>query len=172
MKATRVCSVDGCERSASARGMCNTHYQRTLRLGTTELSFVAKSVCSVERCDHGSPIVNGLCTVHYQRMFRIGTTELPSIAERFWSHVVTMPNGCMEWTGRIDRKGYGRVTVNSEHLAAHRFAWELANGPIPDGLHMRHFVCDNPPCCNPEHLLPGTHADNMADMVAKGRGRK
>ena len=166
------CTVVGCDRKHQAFGLCNVHYQRMLRVGATELSFAPKTTCSVENCDRGGPIASDMCVLHRQRMRRIGTTELPTVEERFWSHVVTMPNGCMEWSGRVDRKGYGRVTVNGKHLAAHRFAWELANGPIPDGLHIRHFVCDNPPCCNPEHLLPGTHADNMADMVAKGRGRK
>ncbi|MGH7024521.1 MAG: HNH endonuclease signature motif containing protein [Caulobacteraceae bacterium] len=51
---------------------------------------------------------------------------------------------------------------------AHRLAWELANGPIPDGLLILH-KCDNPVCCNPDHLFLGTAADNHADCAAKGR---
>jgi len=53
-------------------------------------------------------------------------------------------------------------------IRTHRLAWELANGPIPDGLSVLHH-CDNPPCCNVEHLFLGTQTDNHADMVAKGR---
>jgi hypothetical protein len=56
----------------------------------------------------------------------------------------------------------------SGHWFAHRRAWELTHGPITDGLHCLHH-CDHPPCCNPSHLFLGAPADNVADMVAKGR---
>ena len=51
---------------------------------------------------------------------------------------------------------------------AHRVAWVLYRGKIPRGKKVLHR-CDNPPCCNPEHLFLGTQADNVADMVTKGR---
>ena len=74
--------------------------------------------------------------------------------------------------------GYGRIWFNGKSTGTHRVAWELANGPIPDGLHVLHH-CDNPPCCETEpsdaypegHLFLGTEADNQADKAAKGRGR-
>ena len=81
------------------------------------------------------------------------------------------PNGCLEWTGLTNAKGYGRTSLNGKPDLTHRIAWILANGPIPDGLHVLHH-CDNPPCCDAEtHLFLGTDADNRADMAAKGRGR-
>jgi len=74
--------------------------------------------------------------------------------------------GCLEWTGGVDKYGYGRVGGGG--LAAHRAAWEFTHGPIPAGLCVLH-KCDNPPCINPDHLFLGTQGDNSADKVAKGR---
>jgi HNH endonuclease len=89
-----------------------------------------------------------------------------SLAERLRSRIVVDPEtGCHNWTGTVGRAGYGRVQVS-----AHRLAYELAHGPIPDGLLVLH-KCDNPVCCNPDHLFLGTSADNMADKVRKGRHR-
>ena len=89
-----------------------------------------------------------------------------SLAERLRAHVVVDPEtGCHVWTSTLAKGGYGRVLVS-----AHRLAWELAHGPIPEGMLVLH-KCDNPPCCNPEHLFIGTVADNMADKTRKKRAR-
>lgn len=92
--------------------------------------------------------------------------------ELFWSHVEKTDGGCWPWHG-ASLRGYGKF--NSRSLGrqgyAHRWAYEFTRGPIPDGLHVLHH-CDNPPCCNPDHLFLGTHLDNVADMNAKGRGAK
>ena len=93
----------------------------------------------------------------------------PPIEEHFWSRVQILgPNDCWLWQASRNRKGYGQVSVNSESVPAHRVAWELTYGPIPDGLWVLH-KCDNPPCTNPSHLFLGTNADNVADKVAKNR---
>lgn len=90
---------------------------------------------------------------------------------RFWAKV-DRSGECREWRGTRDRHGYGIIKIRSGNDAktkrAHRVAWELINGAIPDGMYVLHR-CDNPPCCNPTHLFLGTHADNMDDMKAKGR---
>ena len=88
--------------------------------------------------------------------------------ETVWSRLASDPEtGCRPWMGTRNRNGYGLLNLT---LCTHRLAWELANGPIPRGLLVLHH-CDNPPCCNPDHLFLGTHADNAADRTRKGRTR-
>lgn len=92
----------------------------------------------------------------------------PTPTERLHRNLEDRDSGCIEWTGRTLPRGYGAVYVDGKQVLTHRLAWTLANGPIPDGLHVLHH-CDNPPCCNVEHLFLGTNADNAADRDAKGR---
>ena len=75
---------------------------------------------------------------------------------------------CWIWTACRNRAGYGRIGVHRRSELAHRVAYELSKGPIQNGLIVRH-KCDNPPCVNPEHLIVGTHADNVRDMDERGR---
>ena len=92
-------------------------------------------------------------------------------AERFWRNV---RNGgadeCWPWKLAPLRHGYGTFTTKQprEYFRPSRFAWTTKNGPIPEGLNVLHS-CDNPPCCNPNHLFLGTQLDNVKDMTAKGR---
>jgi len=92
-----------------------------------------------------------------------------TLKERFEARLVPGENGCLEWTGYRKRGGYGTIKVDGKPLLTHRVAWELANGEIPDGLHVLHR-CDVPACCAVNHLFLGTIADNNADKVRKGRG--
>ncbi len=80
---------------------------------------------------------------------------------RFWSKV-SGGESCWEWNGSRNEDGYGIVKRDGKLRKAHRLAYELAWGPIPDGLLIRHR-CDNPPCCRPTHLIPGTKLDNARD---------
>lgn len=89
--------------------------------------------------------------------------------ERFWAKV-RRSEGCWEWTGARQPTGYGHFGVNGRTVGAHRFSFELANGPIPAGVYICHS-CDNPPCVNPAHLFIGSPTDNVGDMSAKGRAR-
>lgn len=88
----------------------------------------------------------------------------------FWDWVDRSdPDGCWPWTRSRNQDGYGHLRLNPRaSIRAHRLAYELTYGPIPDGLVVCHR-CDNPPCCRPDHLVLGTQVDNMADMVAKNR---
>jgi hypothetical protein len=83
------------------------------------------------------------------------------------------PNtGCWLWTGSIDSHGYGHLNLTGHRLRrAHRLAWESKHGHIQRGLSVLHR-CDERSCVNPDHLWLGTHADNMRDMIAKGRARQ
>lgn len=98
-----------------------------------------------------------------------------AVSVRFWRQVDRRGDSeCWAWLGSVGKRGYGRFTAGSRvdrsvrKLPSHRTAWEITNGPIPDGLFVLHR-CDNRRCCNPDHLWLGTHLDNMADMRAKGR---
>ena len=98
-------------------------------------------------------------------------TQLISFeAHKYWARVDAGPaEVCWEWQGPISHKGGYAVAVHhSKRLGAHRLSWILTRGPIPPGLVIRH-TCDNPKCCNPNHLELGTHYDNVQDMITRGR---
>ncbi len=99
-------------------------------------------------------------------------------AETLWGKVKKgEPDECWPWTGWVNKQKYGRVELNGISYYAHRVIYDLANpGKIelkaPRNKNSYGFVrhtCDNPICCNPKHLLLGTHADNMRDKVERGR---
>jgi hypothetical protein len=100
-------------------------------------------------------------------------TPYRPLEERFWSKVDYDKAGCWLWTASLNEWGYGWFGVYDGERwrmrGAHRVAYELAFGPIPEGLRVLH-TCDDPRCVNPEHLFLGDQFDNMRDMAAKGRG--
>jgi hypothetical protein len=93
-----------------------------------------------------------------------------SVRDRFRDKWLPHPKtGCWVWIGGSNNKGYGVIGTHGRKTSlATRVSWELHNGPIPDGMWILHR-CDHPYCVNPDHLFLGTHQDNMADQVSKGR---
>lgn len=111
-------------------------------------------------------------------------SQTVSDAAAFWAMVdCRATTECWPWRGGLTRKGYGYTSISrswtdapraGRFWQAHRFAWFLANGPIPTDsngrpLHILHR-CDSPPCCNPAHLFLGTNLENVRDRETKGRG--
>mgnify|MGYP003644927936 FL=1 len=89
--------------------------------------------------------------------------------DRFWAKVQKVQDDeCWHWIGARRDVGYGALKINGRVRDAHRVSWELHYGEIPPGLYVMH-TCDIRSCVNPKHLFVGTHKDNMADMLAKGR---
>jgi len=121
--ATRLCSVEGCDRKHAARGFCHKHY-------------IAKRY---EICDRAT------------------------LEQRFWEKVDRSGGNstCWIWTAHRDAKGYGSF----ESRRAHRVAYEMMVGPIPDGLQIDH-LCRVTSCVNPKHLEPVTLAENLRRAAA------
>ena len=89
------------------------------------------------------------------------------VLSRLMTRVKEVGSGCIEWQGSMHPGGYGKVEVNGRHYAAHRLIYELTVGPIPEGMYLLHS-CDNPKCCNVEHLRPGTQRENVQEAASKG----
>lgn len=130
--------------------------------------------CSIDGCTK-EKIARGWCVKHYRRYLRRGdpnlchyTGEKPeTFGEVLIRCVPTRISGeCWVWAGHAN-KGYG--VINKGHpQQAHRYVYEHMIGPIPEGMDLLHS-CDNPPCVNPDHLHPGTHAQNMHECVSRNR---
>lgn len=91
--------------------------------------------------------------------------------ERLWSKIqIGNPENCWEWSGARQERGHGviKITGEKKNMLVHRAVFEEIHGPIPDGVLICH-TCDNPPCCNPNHLFSGTQVDNMSDCSEKER---
>lgn len=117
--------------------------------------------CDVDGCTK-APKAGGFCFQHYMNNSRHGDPvrerTRPSLDQRFWAKVERTED-CWNWVGTITN-GYGFVKVNGGMRSAHRVAWQLSVGPVPDGMDVDH-LCRNRRCVNPAHLEPVTHRENV-----------
>ena len=142
---------------------------------------IASNMASMRQCDYPDcgrkHVAHGHCAGHRAQLAR-GQKLRPLHPRLITNNLATRlrtyaPEGalneCWEWT-LARNKGYGVISTHGSRIrGAHTVAWELANNQkLPPGMVIRHS-CDNPPCTNPAHLLLGTHADNVADRVRRGR---
>ena len=142
----------------ASRGMAD------IWLGDTDMN---KPTCSISNC-HAIAICRGWCKKHYIRWYRHGDPEPADLrpkmtgyspAERFWAKV-RITNECWLWLAARFPEGYGLLAIKSRPYYAHRFAYELLVGPVPEGLHLDH-LCRVRHCVNPQHLEPVTRRENI-----------
>lgn len=122
--------------------------------------MMADETCTIGGCERPRK-ARGWCGTHHERWRRNGTTDdlTPATEERFWAKVTC--GDCWEWTGACGPDGYGRFKPpNSVPVLAHRYAYELLVGRIPDGLQIDH-LCRVRACVNPDHLEPVTQRENI-----------
>lgn len=169
------CTVEGCTTRVQGNGLCSMHYQRMRRHGSTDerprtgRPPVNHPPCIVEGCTRGESDphrVHGLCRFHYrQQWFKDNYVPVPRRAaeDRFWEKVDRRgPDDCWEWqASKVNGYGAFMAKANgkwSSHVA-HRIAYELMIGPVPDGAHLHH-TCGNRGCVNPAHLEPIMPSDH------------
>jgi hypothetical protein len=105
------------------------------------------------------------------RFKNISRDDLLPTALRFWSKVsIKDPEKCWEWTAALKDNGYGYFRISKElgMISAHKAAYIITNGTVPEGMYVCHR-CDNRKCANPNHLWLGSAVENQRDMASKGR---
>ena len=116
-----------------------------------------------------NPGIRQFCSISCRNSARARSweTQIAEHLEQF-----SDPDVCWSWTGALNNRGYGVIVACLDYrrhrMLTHRAAYIVRHGAILNGLCVLHR-CDNPPCCNPAHLFLGTQADNIHDMIAKGR---
>lgn len=174
---TQTCSVVGCARTGPlTRAMCKTHYARYRRHGYAGSATIKQRswdglICEAPDCMR-RPAASGVCLLHYKRLRRNGTFglyESESITRYMAARSFTVAasasrpglGACIEWRGSRLSNGYGAIRVRSHHnQLAHRVAFHLAYGEIPEGAVIDH-LCRNRACVNPAHLEAVSNEENL-----------
>ncbi len=129
------------------------------------------NTCSVSECGRGV-YAYGLCINHNRRRRLYGdptaTFQRPTLLDRFWTRVTKNDEGCWLWTGTLTGAGYGQIRLRKKAIYAHRLAWEIENGPIPEGMLIDH-ICHNARCVRPDHLRLATHKQNEENRKSANR---
>jgi len=152
--------------------MCNRHYENWRLRGQARPRRVVTQnqgrQCLVDECDRDAA-TRGMCNRHYEN-WRLRGAAVPTRDLPIWDRLIRVgwssrPNGCLEWNGRRTDSGYALFG----HRRVHRLVVEHFDDVVLGrNQHVRH-TCDNPPCGNRAHLLVGTQADNVGDMMERGR---
>jgi hypothetical protein len=130
--------------------------------------------CAEEDCEKKAR-TRGLCNAHYEYGRRRGQFDgvlspKQDVERRYQSKVDRSggPDACHPWTASVNEHGYGNFRADGRMNLAHRWAYAKFVAPLRDEEVVRHS-CDNPPCQNLRHLLPGSMKDNVRDMFERGR---
>lgn len=157
------CSVTDCEEFVNSGCLCLKHVMRLRRTGSVDLRPREAKKCAVEGCASAHH-AQGYCAVHNARHNRTGdplATRRETTTGSFWKRVRGAGvEDCWQWTGFVLASGYGQIAsrvkpTSSGTRLAHRVAYELLIGDIPEGLVLDH-LCRNRTCVNPWHLDPVT----------------
>jgi HNH endonuclease len=170
-------------RRKSYRELTGQRFGRWTVLGYSHTDKVSGKIFSHCRCECGnektisssSLIFSGSASCGCLRIESINRVLRIPVIDRLHKHSSTTEDGCWVWNGERTNYGYGVMEIwangKKKRLMAHRLSFKHFH---PD-WDLSSFVlhkCDNPPCWNPDHLFSGTQADNMRDMVQKGRSVK
>lgn len=168
----KICNIEGCIKKAIAKGWCHTHYKRWQIHKNPEFTKLPRGrICKIENCNKPHFSL-GYCAMHEKR-FRVHGKNI-TILNKFatfldaYNFYIIKKDGCWDWKGSINNKGYGQLFSQNKTMFIHRFSYEHHYEKLKSNEIVCH-KCDNPICSNPLHLFKGTQKDNIRDCINKKR---
>lgn len=173
---------NGCKYTRFCSRVCSSHWRRdslAMKTETKACLFCGQNYCRVRHvlsAEHLERDVHWdarmFCSVRCARMSRGIKSKFDAFSyfrACLKKNTKRDARGCLIWTGKLTNRGYGVVcSYYGRNITAHRVSYVLHIGPIVDKLFVRHH-CDVRACCEPRHLVLGTHIDNMRDMLDRKR---